>query len=432
MRKRILKPAFAFFFIVSVNIYIQFKTGISDPKFGDSQHYLLTAQAIYNGQEYLRVIEGWPFFRAPGYPFIISTLWEFTSYNSILVIKLFNSMCLGLLGLGIYLLAKRNLTENFSILAVILATLNPFIFLQSLEVSTETITATLFVYFIFLLTKVEFKSKGILLGLTVIGLVSIRPEYLFISGTSIILYYSFLHFEPKKLITPVLLVAVSLSFWGLENKKATGNFIPLTNATSFQLWLGSSEFIYSNYPLKFQNTNEFSKKQFSQFIGEMEKVEKKYAFKSTVTDIPRQSDAWLSEYKHNLRTQKLDYIKNFFVKCSIFWRPFLNPSSYGPSLVLASFVVLFPLMIFSLIGYILAIRRKIFYSEFFLLANSLFILTMIHAIQMPDFRYRVPSQFPVMSLLTAYFFSIAVRKIFERQNPIDFFNNVFHSIRLPK
>jgi hypothetical protein len=420
VRKRILKPAFAFFFIVSVNIYIQFKTGINDPKFGDSQHYLLTAQAIYNGQEYLRVIEGWPFFRAPGYPFIISTLWEFTSYNSILVIKLFNSMCLGLLGLGIYMLAKRNLTENFSIVAVILATLNPFIFLQSLEVSTETITATLFVYFILLLTKVEFKSKGILLGLTIIGLVSIRPEYLFISATSIILYYSFLHFEPKKLITPVLLVAVSLSFWGLENKKATGNFIPLTNATSFQLWLGSSEFIYNNYPLKFQDTNDFSKKQFSQFIGEMEKVEKKYAFKSTVTDIPRQSDAWLSEYKHNLRTEKLDYIKNFFVKCSIFWRPFLNPSSYGPSLVLASFVILFPLMIFSLIGYILAIRRKIFYNELILLTNSLFILTMVHAIQMPDFRYRVPSQFPVMSLLTAYFFSIAVRKIFERRKSYRF------------
>ena len=98
-------------------------------------------------------------------------------------------MCIGLLGLGIYLLARRILTENFAIVAVILATLNPFIFLQSLEVSTETITATLFVYFIFLLTKVEFKSKGFLLGLTIIGLASIRPEYLFISATSIFLYY---------------------------------------------------------------------------------------------------------------------------------------------------------------------------------------------------------------------------------------------------
>ena len=208
---------------------------------------------------------------------------------------------------------------------------------------------------------------------------------------------------------------MSLSFWGLENKKATGNFIPLTNATSFQLWLGSSEFIYNNYPLKFQDTNKFSKKQFSQFTGEMEKVKKKYEFKNTITDIPRQSDAWLSEYKQNLRTEKLDYIKNFFVKSSIFWRPFLNPSSYGPSLVLASFIILFPLMIFSLIGYMLAIRRKIFFNELILLTNSLIILTMVHAIQMPDFRYRVPIQLPVMSLLTAYFLSIAIRQIYERR-----------------
>ena len=95
MYRQSIQPILATFLLVILNIYFQFRTGINDPKFGDSQQYLLSARAIFNGQEYPRILEGWPFFRAPGYPFLVSTLWKISSYDSIVTLKLFNSICLG-------------------------------------------------------------------------------------------------------------------------------------------------------------------------------------------------------------------------------------------------------------------------------------------------------------------------------------------------
>jgi hypothetical protein len=325
-------------------------------------------------------------------------------------------MCIGLIGLGIYLLARRNISENFSIAALILATLNPFVFLQSLEVSTETITTVLFIFFIILLTHTEFKSKGLLLGITSVSLFAIRPEFLFVCVTTIILYYLYLNFDPKKLIIPILLVVLSLNYWGSENKKATGSYMPLTNATSFMLWLGSTETIYENYPLKFQNTAKFRDVQYNRFAGDMKKVMSKYAFKESVTDLPRQSASWFSEYVKNVNEDKISYIKNFFMKCSVFWRPFLNPSSYGPKSVLGSFLILFPFMIFSIIGCLFGLRRRVFRSEIIVVTQSLIVLTLVHALQMPDFRYRVPI-LPTMSVMTVYFLSIAYKLILTKRGP---------------
>ena len=307
------------------------------------------------------------------------------------------------------------MSQNFAVVALILATLNPFVFLQSLEVSTETITTMLFIYSIILLTSDEFKAKGLLLGMVNIGLIAIRPEFLFISMTSIVIYYLLLNFNPNKLIIPILLVALSLNFWGFQNKKATGSYMLLTNATSFQLWLGSTETVYENYPLKFQNTTKFSKDQFHQFISDIEKVKRKYDFNGTVTDLPRQSTAWLSEYKNNVGQDKLGYLQNYLIKCLVFWRPFLNPSSYGQGMVLVSFIILFPFMVCSFIGYVLALRRRIFYREIVVLTNCLIILTIIHALQMPDFRYRVPIQIPTMSIFAVYFLNTISKSFLEKK-----------------
>jgi hypothetical protein len=417
MQRSNLKPALSASLLVLVNVYLQFETGINNPKFGDAHDYLLSAQAIYQGEEYPRVLEGSPFFRAPGYPFLISLLWEVSSYNSIIALKLFNSFCLALVGIGIYILAKRNMSTNLSIAAAILATLNPFVFLQSLEVSTETVTTALFVYFVILLTSIEFKAKGIMLGVVNIGLIAIRPEFLFISTSAIVIYYLLVRFNPKKLLIQIFLVVLCISYWGHQNKTVTGEFMPLTNATTFQLWLGSTETIYKNYPLKFQDTTVFSENQRNKFITDVKIVREKYAFKESTIDLPRQSKAWFSEYKYNIEKDVVGYLRNVVVKGLVFWRPFLNPSSYGPNLVFVSFLILFPLMVLSSIGCVQALRRRVFKSEILIMGYCLIVLTAIHALQMPDFRYRVPIQIPAMSLLTAYFLSNLSRGNAQKENP---------------
>jgi hypothetical protein len=424
MYRRSIQPTLATLLIVIINIYFQFRTGINDPKFGDSQQYLLSARAIFNGEEYPRILEGWPFFRAPGYPFLVSTLWKISSYESIVTLKLFNSICIGIMGLGIYLLARKNLSQKCAIAALVLSTLNPFVFLQSLEVSTESVTTTLFVLFIVLLTSKDFRAKGLFLGLINIALIAIRPEFLFISTISVIIYYLFLEINPKKIIIPILLIAVSINFWGDENKRATGNYIPLTNATSFQLWLGSTETIYKNYPLRFQNSTNFSTAQYNQFVAEVDQVKKRYSFKESVTDIPRQSNAWFTEYQNNVNKNKLEYLKNILIKSTIFWRPFLNPSSYGLSLVLISLIILLPFTVFSFLGYLIALRQKIFYREAIILFFCLGLLTIIHALQMPDFRYRVPIQMPIMSLFIVFFFCNSRKWFRQERSSLNFHTQV--------
>ena len=416
MYRQGIQPILATLLLVILNIYFQFRTGINDPKFGDSQQYLLSARAIFNGQEYPRILEGWPFFRAPGYPFLVSTLWKISSYDSIVTLKLFNSICLGITGLGIYLLARKNLSQKSSIAALVLSMLNPFVFLQSLEVSTESVTTALFVLFIILLTSKDFRAKGLLLGLINIALIAIRPEFLFISTISVIFYYLFLEINPKKIIIPILLIIVSINFWGNENKRATGEYIPLTNATSFQLWLGSTETINKNYPLSFQNSANFSKDQYNQFVTEVDQVKKKYSFEESVTDIPRQSSAWFTEYQNNISSNKLEYVKNLVIKCTIFWRPFLNPSSYGLSLVLISFILLFPFTVLSFLGYLIALRQRVFHREAIILFLCLGLLTIIHAFQMPDFRYRVPIQMPMMSLFIVLFLCNSRKQFRQRRS----------------
>ena len=405
MRRQVLIPAIVSLCIVFANLFFQFKVGINNPNFGDSEDYLFAARKVYSGVDYPRIFESFPFFRAPGYPYIIAAIWNLTFYNSILVLKVFNSICVGLLSLAVYKLARRKLTRNVSLIAMVLASLNPFVTLQSKEVGTETLTTLVFLVFLLLLTSKESKKKPLLLGLIILLVSCLRPEYFFLCASSVILFYIIMKKNPKKVIWVFLIPIIGINYWGLQNKEITGSYIPLTNATSFQLWMGSTEIIYRNYPLSFADTPTFNDRQNARLQAEIKSIEAGWGKINTLNQLERRSNLWLKEYLKNVSADKQSYVVNTAKKMLVFWRPFISPTAYNPTLVYLSLGVLLPFMILTFFGSFIAIKSKHYIDEIVIVMNSLIWLTIIHGVQMPDFRYRVPVFFPFSTVIVCYLLS---------------------------
>jgi hypothetical protein len=397
--------AYLFVFVVISNIFLQKTLGpdIGSGNFGDAGQYLKSAEAIYNSTEYPRILEEWPTFRMPGYPFLISILWKATSLNSVVVIKLFNAICVGIIATIIYKLANRHLTSKFSLFAGILIGLNPFLYLQSTEVSTEVITMTLFLLFVCILTGRNFTARVAILSILVASLTFIRPEYLFISLP--ILMWSAFKSDRRYLNLFIVLVIVGtpLHIWGLQNQKATGSYL-FSNSGNFQLWMGTTETIKDNYRLSFENSKNFSQNQFLRLKKEVMDVQQKHSFTQSSQDVDRQSNIWFQEFKSSVQAEPLHYIKNVIYKGVVFWRPFLNPQSYSQFEVFGSLLVFLASYILTLLGVIVSLRRRVFYREMHVFLFSFVSLTIIHAIQMPDLRYRIT----ILEPFSAIMISVAI------------------------
>jgi hypothetical protein len=392
--------AYLFVFVVIGNIFLQKALGpdIGSGNFGDAGQYLKSAEAIYNSTQYPRILEEWPTFRMPGYPFLISILWKATLVNSIVVIKLFNAICVGVVATIIYKLANRHLTSNYSLFAGILIGFNPFVYLQSTEVSTEVITMTLFLLFVYILTGRNFTARSAILSILVASLTFIRPEYLFISLP--ILMWSAFKSDKRYLNLLIVLVIVGtpLHIWGLQNQRATGSYL-FSNSGNFQLWMGTTETIKDNYRLSFENSKNFSQNQFLRLKKEIIDVQQKHSFTQSSQDVDRQSNIWFQEFKSSVLADPLDYIKNVIYKGVVFWRPFLNPQSYSRFEVFGSLLVFLASYIVTLLGVIVSLRRRVFYREIYVFLFSFVSLTIIHAIQMPDLRYRITMLEPFSAIM---------------------------------
>jgi hypothetical protein len=408
--KRLKPGAYLFLSVVFVNILLQKTIGpdLNSGNFGDAGQYLKSAEAIYLNREYPRILEEWPTFRMPGYPLVISLIWQFTSLNSIVALKIFNAICVGVTATIIYKIANRHLTKSFALFAGYIIGFNPFLYLQSTEVSTEVLTMTMFLIFVYLLSGQDFPYRIIVLSFLVVSLTFIRPEYIFICLP--ILMWIVIRSESRIIqVGAVFLIIVTpLHLWGLQNQKATGSYL-LSNSGNFQLWMGSTETIKGNYPLTFKSSTNFSRDQFLRLKDEIAAVQEKHSFIQSPKDVDRQSDIWFQEYKTSVETAPIDYMKNVIYKGLAFWRPFLNPPSYSPIEVFVSLLVFLPSFLVTVIGVFASYRRRFFKRELAVFLFSFLPLTLIHAIQMPDLRYRITILEPFSALMISVAISVWVK-----------------------
>ena len=378
--------------------------GPSNVDFGDGQDYLRSARSIFSPSGYLRDGLTWPFFRPPGYPFVIASIWNLIGAQSILILKLLNVVTHLISTFLTFKILTRKYQSRVGVVGALIFGLNPFVLLPLTEIQTEPLTLMLFLLFCYLITSSFSPINTAIASLTSILLVAVRPEYFFIvSAICLIALLGQKNNSRSGIRIGAILITlvVSLSWWGLQNKEATGTFIPLTNASEYQLWNGSTEYIYNNYKLAFRYDPKFDSDQYLAIQNDIETKIENWGPAYTQGTLGDRAQLWRTAYLQNFGNDPWRYILKTFEKAAIFWRPFLNPRSHGLVLSFVSSIILLPLTFGIVI--VLVRGRKLIFKDLFIKAYLVGFLglTGIHALQMPDQRYKLPLLIPFASILIA-------------------------------
>ena len=393
-------------FIAAASLSIVYVKGIGVVDFGDGQDYLRSAASIFSEQGYLREGLTWPFFRPPGYPFVIACIWKVLGVESIIALKFFNILLHLLSTFIISKILRHHYDQNTSIVGMLLFGLNPFVLLPLADIQTEPLILFLFLVFSYFLVKQSTYLNLALTALLALSITAVRPEYLFvILIICLILLFSKLRSQKTviKSLCILLVLTFSLSWWGIQNKKATGSFIVLTNATDYLLWNGSTEQIYKNYNLSLGYNSRFDTEQYISIQNEIQGNVDKWGSSYSNTTIGERSSFWRSAYLENVMASPLRYFGKTLEKMTIFWRPFLNPNSHGIKTSGLSMLILLPITIGTVLR-LFNLRRKVL-KDILLLSylSGLGVLTIVHMFQMPDQRYKFPLLIPLSSIILAPF-----------------------------
>lgn len=390
--------------IALASFFVVLYRGIGLPDFGDASDDLRSASSILSGEGYLREGLDYPLFRPPGYPFAIASIWKLLSVNSIIALKLFNISLHLFSSFIIFKVLRRNHNLQPSLAGIAIFGLNPFLLHTLSGVRTEPLILFLFLAFSYLLTETFSFLKLTLICLLALSITSVRPEYFFaILVICIVLMAK--QFRSREsiinIVGIILILSLSLTWWGIQNKKATDSFIILTNATDYQLWLGSTEQIYENYAISLKFDPDFSSKQFNAVQSEIASNISKWGDEYSGASIGARSKFWRNEYIENVKASPVKYFSKLFEKMFIFWRPFVNPSAYGVKASAISMLILLPITAGTIIRLIM-LRRKAL-KDIFILSylSGLGVLTAVHMLQIPDHRYKFPLLIPLSSIVLA-------------------------------
>lgn len=391
-------------FVAAASFLIVFMKGIGVVDFGDGQDYLRSASSILSGHGYLREGLTWPFFRPPGYPFVIACIWKILGVHSIIALKLFNILLHLLSSFTISKILRHYYDQKTSIVGILIFGLNPLVLLPLADIQTEPLILFLFLVFSFFLVK-QFTYLNIALtGLLALLITAVRPEYLFaILLICLVLLVSRQRSRETviKSFCIIFILTLSLSWWGIQNKKATGSFIVLTNATDYLLWNGSTEQIYKNYKINLKYNPNFDTEQYIAIQNEIKANTDKWGNEYSEATIGKKSVFWRDAFFQNVKASPVRFFAKTLEKMTIFWRPFLNPNSHGIKTSALSMLILLPLTIGTAIR-LFVLRHKVL-KDIFMLSylSGLGVLTVVHMLQMPDQRYKFPLLVPLSSIILA-------------------------------
>jgi hypothetical protein len=409
-----LVPA-TIFMGVLVSFIFTSRGGFSTLTFGDSADYLESARSVSSNEGFYRGESTWPFFRPPGYPFAIAFLWELAGSESIAALKILNLFLHLFSAFLVFKLASIRFNPRVSLIATSLYLFNPFALIPLNEVQTETITSFLFLSFILLIVARSTVFRVLALSFVSVFLIAVRPEYLIFLVLTI---FCILVFQParQKYFIKILILTISLvlclSWWGFQNKKATGDFILLTNAGSYFLWNGSTDLVLDNYIISLKPDPDYDLKTYNALQKEIADLKSSWGKEFEESSLAQKSNYWFQAYADNVKRDPPRYILKTLEKGIIFMRPFLNPRSHGLGVAIVSLFVLLPMT--ASVGYatFLAARRKIYDPILGIMIIGFLSIMMVHMLQMPDQRYKMPIFVP----LFAYSSGFVVYAILQRKS----------------
>jgi hypothetical protein len=376
------------------------KGGFSESTFGDSADYINSARSVFSNEGFYRGDSTWPFFRPPGYPFTIAITWFLVGSESIIALKILNLVLHLSSTFLLFRLANIRFSQRASIFSASFFLFNPFTLMPLSEVQTETITTFLFISFVLLILAQNSFFTTAALCFVSVYLVAVRPEYLIFLALTVICILAIKstrrEYLSKILILTTCLI-LSLSWWGFQNKKATGDFILLTNAGSYFLWNGSTDLVLDNYAISLRHDPNYDKRTYEALQKEISDLKTSWGKEFEDASTGKKSSYWFQAYTENVKQNPTRYVLKTFEKGVVFIRPFLNPRSHGLEIALMSLIVLLPMTIS--VSYVIfdGLRKKIYDPAIGIMIIGFISVMLVHMLQMPDQRYKMPVFVPLFA-----------------------------------
>lgn len=400
--------------------------GFEKIEFGDTEDYINAANAFLDGTPYPLRSVFHPMFRPPFFSMMIAAVWTIFP-KSIVAVKIAQACLHGATVLvaykTVYAILRKELPAFLGALAV---ALNPLLAAHTVDFYTEPLHTFLCALAMYLLVKFlqsdEFLYRKAVLAGAVFGLATLtRPAILGVAVCIIAVIFLMQARENNRrkyfAATAVLFLSIFLTIapWTLRNYRQTGEFILVNDGFSYNLWLGNLPGTVKLYEGNFASKEEnqafadyywgtVQKEKLAELertdnysqlkINEREKVWRREAIKSMTEDYGLTARLMLGKFKS-------------------FWTPFLNPFTYGSTVVnlVALFVV--ATYIFGLYGMSVFAREKIGKKYVILLVVTFAVTTAIHVLIFGFVRYRVPNVDPYLSMLAG----VAVWRIAARFYP---------------
>ncbi|HWL07826.1 MAG TPA: glycosyltransferase family 39 protein [Planctomicrobium sp.] len=367
---------------------------------GDAEGYWLLAQTIANGETYSVYTPPRYALRMPGFPALLAvpiTLVGPSLFAARITLALVGTFACWLT----YLLGKRVVDEKVGVIAAALAAFSPTLIVFSVEPLCETAFAAMLLWSLLCghalfqrLSATSLKWSAIvglslLTGVAIAAGVYQRPSW--ILASPIVAGLLFLTVPPGRrlfaLIAGGLVVTgmvLALLPWGLRNQAVTGHF------TFTTFWMGPS--LYDG--LNPEATGDSDMRFFDRdaLLGRMSEYEVDQYYRKAAKEFAISSPVRVLELA--------------VVKAWRYWKPWPNADQFQHPIAIFSVLVTYlPVLLFSIWGAVLLIKRSLQTGALregiwsvSILAGPIFYFALLHLIFVSSLRYRLPTEYPLFVL----------------------------------
>ena len=241
-------------FIISLSVNIFSANKIV---YMDERDYLAISENIYTHQKYLDYNQETTAYRAPLYPFVLSTL-SWIGSNKIIAMKILNSIFLVLTafiyGLIVFRDSKNRRTQ---IITTLIIAIYPIFYFTSSLLYPQMFGATLFALISWMILKEDLSIKGYVLAGLLYGLLILAIPSFVLTIPIVVLFVFFSQSSTnisKEKVSKLqrfasytkplifgLVATVVILCWTARNYYVFRTFIPISTNSGFNLFVGNSE-----------------------------------------------------------------------------------------------------------------------------------------------------------------------------------------------
>ena len=318
----------------------------------------------------------------PLFSFLLATLFHFSNEDI-----LFTRILLGIINssliLIVYLIAKELFNKKIALLSALIISFYPIIIFSSGLLVPEIFFTILICTGILFFIRIKQNFHNIWVASFFFGLASltISLTMLFILFSIFILFYSLKRISIKKRIYYIIIYSVVilciLGSWGFRNYLVLGHFSFLKNNVGEVLYLHNN-----------QNASGFDRRENSNILKNLpEDLKLKLKNKNRIDS----SKIYMSEVKKFIFNNPFNFIQLCIERFFNLWR--FYPSTISKSsfldykFILISVLTYGPIFIFSIIGFVVSLKK---WESHLIIYSFLFSLIIIFTIIRSSMRARLP------------------------------------------